>query len=154
MSKKVLSHRLSEDEIEALKAEDSPAYLATIDKHGYPRITPLWFLWKDGCFYMTSVESKSYLGHLTENPRASICIEIETVQSGIHRPNRQLKAIGEVSLYPDTAGEITRNISQKYLSGDGARAEIDRRCSVPRTVVELRPENIWGLGGGKSIDGK
>ena len=152
MNTKVLSRRLSEAEIEALKQEDSPAYLATIDKHGYPRITPLWFLWKDDCFYMTSVDGKPYLQHLMDNPKASICIEIETVQSGIHRPNRQLKALGLVSLYPDYSGEMTREISSKYLSGDGAEAEIDRRSSVHRTVVKLKPDKVWGLGGGKSLD--
>ena len=152
MNTKVLSRRLSDAEIEALKQDDSPAYLATIDKHGYPRITPLWFLWKDDCFYMTSVDGKPYLNHLMENPKASICIEIETVQSGIHRPNRQLKALGLVSLYPDHSGEVTREISNKYISGDGSQADIDRRSSVCRTVVKLKPDKVWGLGGGKSLD--
>tara|TARA_R100001129_G_scaffold94168_1_gene64065 strand:- start:1257 stop:1721 length:465 start_codon:yes stop_codon:yes gene_type:complete len=152
MTKKILSHTLSNDEMEALKQEDSPAYLATIDKQGYPRITPLWFLWKGDSFYMTSVDGKPYLQHLMDNPKASICIEIETIQSGIHRPNRQLKALGLVSLYADQSGEITREISSKYLSGDGAEEEIDRRSSVHRTVVKLKPDKIWGLGGGKSLD--
>jgi nitroimidazol reductase NimA-like FMN-containing flavoprotein (pyridoxamine 5'-phosphate oxidase superfamily) len=46
--------RLSDEEIEALLALDIPARLATIDPHGFPHVTPLWFVWDDAAFHLTS----------------------------------------------------------------------------------------------------
>jgi nitroimidazol reductase NimA-like FMN-containing flavoprotein (pyridoxamine 5'-phosphate oxidase superfamily) len=40
--------QLATSEIDDLLSLDVPAHLATIDPDGYPRITPLWFLWEDG----------------------------------------------------------------------------------------------------------
>jgi len=149
MNKKILSHNLSDDEIEALKHADAPAYIATVDKRGFPRITPLWFIWECGSFYLTSIHGKPYIYHLVENPKASICIQVEEVQSGIHRPNRQIKALGIAEVYEDFDSLITRKISEKYLTGEGSEAEIERRCSVARLVVKLMPTKLWGLAGGK-----
>ncbi|WP_157976645.1 pyridoxamine 5'-phosphate oxidase family protein [Parahaliea mediterranea] len=135
-----------------MKLAEIPAYLATIDRSGFPRITPLWFLWKKDSFYMSSVFGKPYIDHLRRNSKASICIEVEDIQSGVHRPNRQLKSTGIAQIYPDQNGDITREISRKYLKGEGSEIEIERRSSIPRLVVKLKPERIWGFGGGKSIE--
>ena len=29
-----------------------PAYLATLDLAGFPRLLPIWFLWENGNFYL------------------------------------------------------------------------------------------------------
>jgi hypothetical protein len=42
--------RFEATEIAAVLALDIPAHLATIDPDGYPRITPIWFIWEDGAF--------------------------------------------------------------------------------------------------------
>ncbi len=63
---------LSSAAIESLLQLDVPAHLATIDPSGYPRITPIWFLWKDGAFYMTSFASKPHVRNLQLNPKATV----------------------------------------------------------------------------------
>lgn len=100
---------------------------------------------------MSSIEGKPYLNHLLKNSNASIGIEIKNVQSDIHRPHRHLKAVGTVILFTGENGELTRQISRKCLSDQGAEDEIERRSSVPRVVVKLNPERIRDFGGGKSI---
>jgi nitroimidazol reductase NimA-like FMN-containing flavoprotein (pyridoxamine 5'-phosphate oxidase superfamily) len=52
---------MSQSEVHELLALDIPARLATIDADGAPRITPIWFLWDDGAFFMTSVKGKVQL---------------------------------------------------------------------------------------------
>jgi len=31
-----------------------PAHLATLDPAGFPRVIPIWFLWEEGIFYLSS----------------------------------------------------------------------------------------------------
>jgi len=53
--------RLSDTEIDELLALDVPARLATLDAAGYPHVTPLWFVWSGGAFYMTSISDRPHL---------------------------------------------------------------------------------------------
>lgn len=56
---------------------DVPLRLATIRRDGLPRITPLWFLYEDGAFHMTSVAGHPHLRDLARDPRASVCVDVE-----------------------------------------------------------------------------
>jgi nitroimidazol reductase NimA-like FMN-containing flavoprotein (pyridoxamine 5'-phosphate oxidase superfamily) len=38
--------RLDQDEVDTLLALDVLARLATIDRQGFPHVTPLWFVWE------------------------------------------------------------------------------------------------------------
>lgn len=80
-------------EIDALLAAAVPARLATIDSGGFPHVTPLWFIWTDGAFYLTSISDRPHLRRLAANPRAGICVDIEEAErdDGQH-PNRQVRA--------------------------------------------------------------
>jgi hypothetical protein len=40
------ARHLAEDEMQRLLALDIPAHFATLDRAGFPRITPISFLWK------------------------------------------------------------------------------------------------------------
>ena len=119
---------LSGDEVERLLGLDVPAHLGTIDPSGHPRITPIWFLWKDGAFYMTSFADKPHVRNLRLNPKASVCIDIEQLLDDSHRPNQQVKGAGEAEVFPDKGGTTTREITRKYVRGALAAAEIERRA--------------------------
>ena len=69
--------RLSDSEVEALLAADVPARVATLDADGCPHVTPLWFVWADGAFHMTSFAGKPHLRRLASNPRAGVCVDAE-----------------------------------------------------------------------------
>ncbi len=53
--------QLGADEVEQLFACDIPAHLATLDAEGFPHVTPLWFVWTGGAFYMTSSAYRAVL---------------------------------------------------------------------------------------------
>ncbi len=116
--------KLDGREIEELLAVDVPAHLATIDPRGFPRVTPIWFVWADGAFYMTSVEGQPHLRNI----------------------DRQVKGYGEAELFPDEAGEWTRRITLKYIRGEAADATAARRAAMPRVVIRLRPLRMTARG--------
>jgi Pyridoxamine 5'-phosphate oxidase len=138
-----LGRTMTSEETAALLALDVPARLATLEATGFPRITPLWFLWEGGAFWMTSVDGQPHLRNLARDPRAAICVDVEeSRESEGVRPNRQVKGHGLAVLQPDVAGEWTRRITLKYLHGSAGEKRASARAAMPRIVIELRPERL------------
>jgi nitroimidazol reductase NimA-like FMN-containing flavoprotein (pyridoxamine 5'-phosphate oxidase superfamily) len=131
---------MSADEIEALLAEDVPANLATLDGDGFPHVTPIWFLWRDGAFLMTSAVGKPHLRRLAADSRAGLNVHLEGPEdSSGQRLNRQVRVIGRAEIEPDVGGAVTRRITLRYLRGPGASAQAERRAKMPRVVIRIRP---------------
>jgi hypothetical protein len=58
-----------------------PAHLATLDPAGFPCIIPIWFLWEDGIFYLSSGPQSRHVQDLARDPRAGLCITVEEGQT-------------------------------------------------------------------------
>ena len=135
--------QLDPAEIEALLALDVPARLATLDRDGFPHVTPLWFVWDEGAFYMTSIADRPHLRRVSHNPRAGLCIDVEDPERADgQRPNRQFRAVGDARLFPDRDGRWTARITRKYLHGPSAAASAAARAADERIVVCLRPVRV------------
>jgi nitroimidazol reductase NimA-like FMN-containing flavoprotein (pyridoxamine 5'-phosphate oxidase superfamily) len=91
---------LQAGEIEQLLTRDVTAHLATLDSDGFPHVTPLWFVWAEGAFYMTSITDRPHLHRLQRDPRAGVCVDVEDPADG-QRPNRQVRAVGTAELFAD-----------------------------------------------------
>jgi hypothetical protein len=58
-----------------------------------PQVTPLWFVWEDRAFHLTSFPDRHHLRRLESNPRAGLCIDVEEPERDDgERPNRQVRA--------------------------------------------------------------
>jgi nitroimidazol reductase NimA-like FMN-containing flavoprotein (pyridoxamine 5'-phosphate oxidase superfamily) len=107
---------LHENEIADLLASDVIAHLATIDSAGYPHITPMWFLWSDGAFYLTCFTGRPHLDRIRSNHRVGLVIDIEdALRPDGQRPNQQIRVIGDATVRVDPDGEWTRRIRRKYI---------------------------------------
>ncbi len=133
-------NRLSRDERDALLERDIPAHVATLDGRGYPRLTPLWFLYEDGVFYMTSVRGKTHLMDISRDPRVSLIVEEEDPPGA--RTYRRVKVVGRASLADDDQGRWTRRITLRYLRGPDGPPAADRRASRDRVLIALRPDRL------------
>lgn len=135
--------RLNRTEIETLLALDVPAHLATLDRNGFPHVTPLWFVWEDGAFYMTSIADRPHLKRLAGNPRAGLGIDVEDPERADgQRPNQQVRAIGNAELLPDDHAAWTTRITEKYVHGPAAATSIAARAADERIVICLRPTRL------------
>jgi nitroimidazol reductase NimA-like FMN-containing flavoprotein (pyridoxamine 5'-phosphate oxidase superfamily) len=134
---------LDPTETQALLELDVPAHLATLDRDGFPHITPVWFVWDDGAFYITSIAERPHLKRLAANPRAGIGIDTEDPERDDgQRPNRQVRAVGRAELSLDDQGAWTKRITRKYLKGPGAATSIASRAGDERMVICLRPTKL------------
>jgi nitroimidazol reductase NimA-like FMN-containing flavoprotein (pyridoxamine 5'-phosphate oxidase superfamily) len=135
--------RLDAREIETLLALDVPAHLASLDSDGFPHVTPLWFVWEDGAFYMTSIADRPHLKRLARNPRAGVDVDVEDPERADgERPNRQVRAIGNAELSQDDRAAWTTRITEKYVRGPAAAATVAARAADERIVICLRPTRL------------
>ena len=107
-------------------------------------MTPLWFLWADGAFYLASDSGRPHLARLRANPRAGLVIDVEAGQrSDGQRPNRQLRAVGDAIVTPDAGAAWTRRIWDKYIQGDVARAAAAARLGDrERALIKIVPSRV------------
>ncbi|WP_408638692.1 pyridoxamine 5'-phosphate oxidase family protein [Nocardia gipuzkoensis] len=140
---------LRESEITDLLTRDVVAHLPTIDSAGYPHITPLWFVWLDDRFYLTSYADRPHLERMRPNPRVGLVIDVEdSLRADGERPNRQVRVIGTASLAPDPAGTwtersgvICRSHRSRWTAGTTAPTGWVRTCRCdcrPRLPTRLR----------------
>lgn len=133
-------------ELAALLALDVPAHLATLDRAGFPHVTPVWFVWQEDAFFMTSISDRPHLRRLSHNPRAGVGVDVEDPERADgQRPNRQVRAIGEATLFRDRGGEWTRRITAKYVRGASAERRIAARVGDERIAIRLRPARLIAL---------
>lgn len=127
---------LSREETSELLASDTVARLATIDADGYPHVTPLWFLWSDEVFYLTSDSGRPHLARVKVNSRVGLVIDTETRQRPDgQRPNGQIRAVGDAVLSLDKGAVWTRRIWDKYIHGPAARQAADNGLGDRRRIL-------------------
>jgi nitroimidazol reductase NimA-like FMN-containing flavoprotein (pyridoxamine 5'-phosphate oxidase superfamily) len=91
--------KLREDEIVELLARDVVAHLATVDSAGYPHVTPIWFLWSDRAFHLTSFIGRPHLDRIRSNPRVGLVVDIEdALRPDGERPNQQIRVLGDATV--------------------------------------------------------
>ncbi|WP_433200496.1 pyridoxamine 5'-phosphate oxidase family protein [Nocardia sp. CA-107356] len=128
-------------EIAGLLASDIVAHLATIDAAGYPHVTPIWFLWDQHAFRLTSWAGRPHLRRIRANPRVGLVIDREI---GRHadgqRPNRQVRIIGDAELTIDPDGVWTQRIREKYGSGSAPD-----RPDRARVLITITPDRFVAI---------
>jgi nitroimidazol reductase NimA-like FMN-containing flavoprotein (pyridoxamine 5'-phosphate oxidase superfamily) len=124
-----------------------PAHLATLDPAGFPRVIPIWFLWEDGIFYLSSGPQSRHVQDLARDPRAGLCITVEEGQTEAgYRPFRQIMVRGYAHVQPDTDAMWAHKLIGKYITGQAGMLRAQRIAGEPLVVIVLRPERFLTTG--------
>jgi nitroimidazol reductase NimA-like FMN-containing flavoprotein (pyridoxamine 5'-phosphate oxidase superfamily) len=138
---------LTQHEIAEVLALAIPAHLATLDPAGFPRVIPVWFLWEDGTFYLSSRPQSRHVQDLARDPRAGLCIAVEESQTETgYRPFRQIMARGSAQVQPDTDASWAQKLIGKYIPGEAGVRRAKREAGEPHVVILLRPERLLTTG--------
>src|SRR5207248_6911403 len=70
--------RLTPDEQTAFMRNNRKCALATLDKDGFPHVTAMNFVMRDGAFYMTSYGKAQKVVNIHRNPKIAIMVEAGT----------------------------------------------------------------------------
>jgi len=131
---------LASAEIETLLHRDLVARFATIDRHGYPHVTPIWFLWLNNVFYLTSFSTRPHVTRCLHNPHVGLVIDTEDeLRADGERPNQQVRVIGQAQVKADNDRSWTARIRSRYIGTSGP--PLDGHLELDRSVIEIRPSH-------------
>ena len=82
--------------------------LATVDKRGMPHIVPVWYLYKDGVFYIGTNTVTKKAKNVKKNPKVSFCVD-----AGIRSPIFGVMGKGFAKLIMNK--KIVTSIAKKIL---------------------------------------
>ncbi len=140
------------DEFELLYRNNCYCEMACVNKHGYPIVTPMFFVVIDDTIHLSSIKKYRHkVQHLADNPKMSVSIHNDG--SNI-RHQKAILVIGNAEISDDD--ELMRrvhwDIIDKYffeLTTEEERAAAFEAVHTPlRAIIKVIPEKIltWDLG--------
>jgi PPOX class probable F420-dependent enzyme len=133
---------MTPEEIDAFLAAPRLCHFATVDAAGHPRVRPLWFLWKDGEFWLTTRREARHTGRdLASSPGVALSVASED------RPYRAVIALGQPELVEKTE-ELLLAISTRYDEEAGRRWAARVMEEPDRVILRLKPATLltWDYG--------
>jgi len=113
--------------------------LATIRRDGSPQMSPLWYLWRDGRFTISTVTWTAKWKNLQRDARCSVCIDDPGT-------GQMVVAYGSAELVVNDVRSATHQLVAKYYPGDPAAAEahMERIFNDPaqRVIISMSPDDI------------
>ncbi len=135
--------RMKQDMLDGFLQQPHVGVIATLRRDGMPYTVPVWWLWKDGVFWITGTYSRIWCKQLFNDPRASLCIESGGPDTG----HVGADGIAEPFELPDfDIWPISRELAEKYVGrGDPANKEavdafFDNMRTEPRLLFRLTPK--------------
>ena len=132
------------EDIEGFVSERRIAVLAYIRSNGRPNQAPIWYTYRDGTFYMTTLTGSPKQHALARNPQVSLTIQDE------RPPYRALIVSGTVHLQPlDSQDDPTAGMAVRYF-GRVAGGIYENMMSgmwesQGLTLAALTPEELKGF---------
>jgi PPOX class probable F420-dependent enzyme len=135
---------MSGEEIDAFLSGVRLCHFATIDDQGLPRIRPLWYLWRDGAFLLTTRREVRHTGRdLGEHPQIALSVASED------RPYRAVVAHGVPEILPKDR-DLLLALSTRYGDEPGRRWTQIAMAEPDRVLMRLEPERLISWDYGKS----
>jgi PPOX class probable F420-dependent enzyme len=139
---------MKEDVLEEFLREPHVGVIATLRQDGRPYTVPIWWLWKDGAYWLTGTYNRVWCKQLFHDNRASLCIEATAPVAG------HVGVDGTATAYelPDfDIWPISRELAEKYVgrrNPDNAEAVekfFANMQTEPRLLFRLEPEVVRAI---------
>ncbi len=112
--------------------------LATIDKTGIPHIVPVWYLYKEGIFYVGTNTNTAKAKNVKNNPKVSFCVD-----AGIRSPIFGVmgRGIAKLILNKKVVSGITKKILLRYFKNlnNSSAQELFAQTDC---IIKIMPKKI------------
>jgi nitroimidazol reductase NimA-like FMN-containing flavoprotein (pyridoxamine 5'-phosphate oxidase superfamily) len=139
---------LSKEEIDEFLKQPHIMRLAVMDSKGEPNVTPVWYLWEDDKFYITSQTDKKKYKDIQRNSRVGFSIDIyEPENKGKKGGGKGVHGKGNAYVIHDKT-EISRRDRQLIVryTGDLENPAARRLLAIPNVcliVIEPTELGTW-----------
>ncbi len=116
--------------------------LGTVGGDGYPQVTPIWYLYDEGRFWITTASDRVKARNMLARPQVGFAIDSD------QRPYRGVSARGEAHLVAEgeAARPMTRRIAARYVPPERLDAMVDTLMEAPRVVFAIDAPRVVKMG--------
>ena len=126
---------------EAFLREGNVAVLATVDRRGRAHAAPIWCIYADGVFVMSTGRGSQKHRNIDANPEVTLVIDRRSL------PYYYLTARGRAEIGPSLSQEDRRRIASRYLNEEQTRRYLERMSGLESVSVRLKPRKIIEFNG-------
>ncbi len=121
--------------VEQFLGEQSNLILATIRRDGGPQLSPVWYVWRDGAFYISTTKSTVKWLNLVRDQRCSGIVDSPAGQ--------YVYVSGIAELDDGDVYDTTLEIVKRYKNEDEIEAYMESIYREGhRTIIRLAPHRI------------
>ena len=118
------------------------AILSTVNQDGSPQSTPVWYLYDEGRFKVTSRGDRVKVRNIRRDPRVSMVV-IDTAANG-----DPLTVRGTAEVTEKGGDEFTYTMARRYEGRKRGDSEAERLIGIardldqPRVTIEITPRRV------------
>ncbi len=130
-----------QDERERLLNEANVAVLATVGPDGGAQAAPIWYLWEDGVFIMSSGRGSQKHRNVERNPNVTLVVDSRVV------PYYAVMAQGTAEIGPRLSDDARIRMAVRYLGEEMGRAYIASVSGEDSVTIRLKPRKFIEFSG-------
>ena len=132
---------MSEQEREEFLKEANVAVLATVGGGERAHAAPIWYLYEDGVFIMSTGRGSQKHRNVEAHPEITLVVDRRSL------PYYAVMAQGRAEIGPRLADEERRRMATRYLGEELARAYLERVSGEDSVTIRLRPRKLIEFNG-------
>ena len=132
---------MSEQEREEFLKEANVAVLATVGGGGRAHAAPIWYLYEDGVFIMSTGRGSQKHRNVEAQPEITLVVDRRSL------PYYAVMARGRAEIGPRLADEERRRMAVRYLGEELARAYLESVSGEDSVTIRLRPRKLIEFNG-------
>ena len=126
---------------EVFLRESNVAVLATVDRRGRAHAAPIWYLYEDGEFVMSTGRGSQKHRNIEANPDVTLVIDRRSL------PYYYLSARGRAEIGPALSREDRGRIASRYLTEEQTRRYLERMAGLDSVSIRLKPRKLIEFNG-------
>jgi 2-phospho-L-lactate guanylyltransferase len=114
--------------------------LGTLGQDGYPQVTPVWYLYEDGVFYITTASDRVKTANMLARPKVGFAVDSDV------RPYRGVSVWGQARLVAEgeAARALTRRIAARYVPAERLADMVASLMQAPRVIFAIEAVKMVG----------
>jgi nitroimidazol reductase NimA-like FMN-containing flavoprotein (pyridoxamine 5'-phosphate oxidase superfamily) len=110
--------------------------IGTTDADGWPRVVPIWFIYREGKFWFTPRQESAFLANLRRDQRVALSVDEEPL------PYRKVSIQGTAELVHDLGADdiwrdLYRDIARRYIPEEAVEAYVTDTIDQPRALLSV-----------------
>ena len=124
---------MSANEAEGFLKEANVAILASVDRRGRPHAAPIWYLYEDGVFVISTGRASQKHRNIEANPNVTLVVDRRAL------PYYAVMVHGSAEIGPALSPEERLRLATRYLGEELARRYVERRSGENAVSIRIRP---------------